>query len=245
MPRPRVDLLIHLRLSDDASSGAAERDALFRLDDAIDNRFGEEYDGNDLGEGEFLVHLVPRGDPDNLLDEVVQMIPNDLLRTGSYAAVRTSGRDEDHERVVPLAGKPSRQADVKARQPLSFGMITGGQCEENKALRDYLDIVWKRARALPNRSQGAASLIVIWYLGGDISSPEQPRERVKIEIRAEQVLGSTVQIPRAVAASAVPAKLVAEALARVLEASEALLRRRKLGWDMTETRAAVEALTQV
>jgi hypothetical protein len=244
MPKQRVDLLVHLRLSDDPSGAVAERDALFRLDEAIDNRFGEEYDGNDVGEGEFLVHLVPRGDPDDLLHEVVQMIPNDLLRNGSYATVRTSGGDEDLERVVPLAGEPWRQEDVKVRKPLSFGMISGGQCADNKGLRDYLDMVWTSARELPDRSQGAASLIVIWYVGGDISSPEQQRERVKIEIRAEQVLGSTVEIPREVAASSNPAKLVAEALARVLEASEALVKRRKLGWNTTETRAAVEALTQ-
>jgi len=245
MPRPRVDLLVHLRLSDAATGAAEERDALFRLDEAIDNRFGEEYDGNDTGEGEFLVHLVPRGDPDELLNEVVQMIPHELLRTGSYATVRTSGRDEDRERVVPLAGEPWRRPDVKARQPLSFGMITGGRCQENKALLDYIDKVWKRARELPNRSPGAASLIVIWYVGGDISSPEQQRERVKIEIRGEQVLGSTVAIPREVAASADPAKLVAEALGRVLEAADAVVKRRKLGWNTNETRAAVEALTQV
>ena len=244
MPKPRVDLLLHLRLSDDATGAATERDTLFQLDGAIDNRFGEEYDGNDIGEGEFMVHLVPKGDPDELLNEVVQMIPKGLLRTGSYAIVRTGGGDEDHERVVPLAGEPWRQADVEVRKPLSFGMITGGQCADNKGLRDYLDIVWKRARDLPNRSQGAASLIVIWYVGGDISSPERQHERVKIEIRAEQVLGSTVEIPREVAASANPAKLVAEALARVLEASEALVKRRKLGWNTTETRAAVEALTR-
>jgi len=244
MPEPRVDLLVHLRLPDEASGAAAERDALFRLDEAIHNRFGEEYDGNDVGEGEFLVHLVPRGDPDELLHEVVQMIPRELLRNGSYATVRTSGRDEDLERVVPLAGEPRRRADVKVRKPLSFGMISGGHCADNKGLRDYLDLVWKRARELPNRSQGAASLIVIWYVGGDISSPEQQRERVKIEIRAEQVLGSTVEIPREVAASANPEKLVAGALARVLEVSEALVKRRKLGWNTTETRAAVEALTE-
>jgi len=53
MPRPRVDLLVHLRLSDDASGAAAERDALFRLDEAIDNLFGEEYDGSDVDEGPF------------------------------------------------------------------------------------------------------------------------------------------------------------------------------------------------
>jgi len=244
MPRPRVDLLVHLRLSNEASGAAGERDALFRLDEAMDNRFGEEYDGNDVGEGEFLVHLVPRGDPDELLRDVVQLIPNELLRTGSYATVRTSGGDEDLERVVPLAGEPWREADVKVREPLSFGMVTGGQCADNKGLRDYLDLVWKRARELPNRSQGAASLIVIWYVGGDISSPDQQRERVKIEIRSEQVLGSTVEIPREVAASANPAKLVAEALARVLEASEVLVKRRKLGWNTSEIRTAVEALTQ-
>jgi hypothetical protein len=85
---------------------------------------------------------------------------------------------------------------------------------------------------------------VIWYVGGDISTPERQRERVNIEIRAEQVLGSKVEIPREVAASANPAKLVAESLSRVIEASEALVKRRKLGWDTTETRAAVEALTQ-
>jgi len=53
IPRPRVDLLVHLRLSDDASGAAAERDALFRLDEASDNRFGEEYDGSDVDEGPF------------------------------------------------------------------------------------------------------------------------------------------------------------------------------------------------
>jgi hypothetical protein len=111
-----------------------------------------------------MVHLVPRGDPYELLHEVVQMIPHELLRNGSYATVRTRGRDEDLERVVPLAGEPRRQADVKVRKPLSFGMISGGHCADNKGLRDYLDIVWKRARELPDRSQGAASLIVIWYV---------------------------------------------------------------------------------
>lgn len=244
MPRPRVDLLVHLRLSDDATGAAAERDALFRLDEAIDNRFGDEYDGNDIGEGEFLIHLVPRGDPDGLLHEVVQMIPDELLRTGSYATVRKSGSDEDAERVVPLAGEPRRQSDVKPRKPVSFGMISGGQCADNQKLRDHLDVVWKRARELPNRSRGASSLIVIWYIGGDISSPERLRERVKIEIRAEQVLGSTVEIPRELAASANPATLVAESLARVLEASDALVKRRKLDWNTTETRLAVEAIIE-
>jgi catechol 2,3-dioxygenase-like lactoylglutathione lyase family enzyme len=55
----------------------------------------------------------------------------------------------------------------------------------------------------------------------------------------------TREIPREVAASANHPKLVAEALARVLEASEALVKRRKLGWNMTETRSAVEALTRI
>ncbi|HVC75269.1 MAG TPA: hypothetical protein VND96_02000 [Candidatus Micrarchaeaceae archaeon] len=243
MPRRRVDLLVHLRLSDDATGTAAERDALFRIDEAIDKCFGEEYDGNDIGEGEFLIHLVPKRDPDELLREVVQMIPEELLRTGSYAIVRTSGRDEDIERVVPLAGEPRRQPDVKVRKPVSFGMIVGGTCADNKDLDDYLKVVWKRARELPNCSQGSSSLIVIWYIGGDISSPEVQRERVKIEIRTEHVLGSKVEIPREVAASANPATLVAESLVRVLEVSEALVKRRKLGWNTTETRAAVEALT--
>src|SRR5437762_13505121 len=119
MPEPRVDLLVHLRLSDEASGAAAERDALFRLDEAIDNRFGEEYDGNDVGEGEFLVHLVPRGDPDELLHEVVQMIPRELLRNGSYGTVRPRGRDDDLERVVPLSGEPRRRAELKLRKPPS------------------------------------------------------------------------------------------------------------------------------
>jgi hypothetical protein len=115
MPKPRVDLLVHLRLSDEASGAAAERDALFRLDEAIDNRFGEEYDGNDIGEGEFLVHLMPRGDPDELLHKVVQMIPRELLRNGSYATVRTRGRNENVERVVPLAGDlPRRTSNFAA-----------------------------------------------------------------------------------------------------------------------------------
>jgi hypothetical protein len=147
MPKRRVDLLVHLRLSDDATGASAERDALFRLDEAIDNRFGEEYDGNDIGEGEFLIHLLPMGDPDELLREVVQMIPHELLRTGSYAVFRTSGRDEDVERLVPLAGEPWRRSTVKVRKPVSFGMISGGHCADNKLLRDHLDLVWKRARS--------------------------------------------------------------------------------------------------
>jgi hypothetical protein len=64
------------------------------------------------------------------------MIPKGLLRTGSYAIVRTGGRDEDHERVVPLAGEPWREADIEVRKALSFGMITGAQCADNKGLRE-------------------------------------------------------------------------------------------------------------
>ena len=61
MPRPRVDMVVHLRLSDDASGVPPERDALFRLDEAIDNRFGEQYDGNDMGQGGIPSSLGPNG----------------------------------------------------------------------------------------------------------------------------------------------------------------------------------------
>ncbi len=243
MSKARVDLLVHLRLSDDGSGTAAEREALFKLDEAIDGRFGDEYDGNDIGEGEFLIHLVPRTDPEALLTDVVSMIPGALVRVGSYAVIRTAGRDEDSERIVPLAGEPAVRSELKERKPLSFGMAVGGEAPDNRALLDYLKAVWKRIREIPDRSGRAGALIVIWHIGGDISSPDELRERVKIEIRSERVLGSTIEIPLSVAATTDPATLVREALIRVLEKAETLVKRRKLDWDLAETARVVSSLS--
>ena len=242
MTKARVDLLIHLRLSDDGSGTAAEREALFKLDEAIDGRLGDEYDGNNIGEGEFLIHLVPRSDPEALLTDVMSMIPGALVRVGSYAVIRTSGRDEDSERIVPLAGQPAIRPQLKDRKPLSFGMAVGGEAPDNRALLDYLKAVWKRIRELPDRSDRAGALIVIWHIGGDISSPDELRERVKIEIRSERVLGSTIEIPLSVAATTDPATLVGEALIRVVEKAETLVKRRKLDWDLGETARVVTSL---
>jgi hypothetical protein len=55
-------------------------------------------------------------------------------------------------------------------------------------------------------------------------------------------LGSTVEIPRGIAASTEPARLVEELLARILDKSDGLIKRRKLGWDLSETRTVVSRL---
>ena len=107
----------------------------------------------------------------------------------------------------------------------------------------YITILWRKIRETPDASADAASLIVIWHVGGDISTPTELNERVKIEKRAERLLGSTIEIPRGVAASTEPARLVEESLARVLDKSDGLIKRRKLGWDLSETRTAVSALS--
>ena len=243
MPRARVDLLIHLKLSDAASGTPSERETLFGLDEEIDAQLGDEYDGNDIGEGEFLIHLVPKGDPEQLLAAVLPLIPEPALRTGSYAIVRTSGRDEDNERVIPLAGEPAIRTKPKRRKPLSFGVVLGGSTSDNRAFDDYLKTVWRQVRETPDASLEAACLIVIWHVGGDISSPNELGERVKIEKRDERLLGSTIEIPREVAASMEPERLVKESLARILDKAEALVKRRKLNWDLSEVRRVASSLS--
>lgn len=165
------------------------------------------------------------------------MIPESLIRTGSYAVVRTAGRDEDLERIVPLSGEPLIGSALKERKALSFGMILGGDCPDNRPLRAYLDELWHRARQLSDRGSGAA-LIVIWYVGGDMMTPDQPRERVKVENRPDVVPGASVEVPRSVAAAVKPERLVHETIERVLDKSEALVTRRRLGWSLDEVRAA-------
>ncbi len=238
----RLDLLIHLRLSESGVGTPSERETLFKLDEVIESQFEGQYDGNDIGEGEFLIHLVPKGDPDQLLAQVLQLIPAAALRPGSYAVIRAAGRDEDSERVIALAGEPAIQPEHKQRKPLSFGMVVGGETSDNRALLDYIKILWRQIRETPDASTDAASLIVIWHVGGDISSPTGLNERVKIEKRTERLLGSTIEIPRGVAASTEPARLVEESLARILDKSDGLIKRRKLGWDLSETRTVVSRL---
>jgi hypothetical protein len=129
----RRDLLIHLRLSESGVGTPSERDTLFKLDEVIEGQFEDQYDGNDIGEGEFLIHLVPKGDPDRLLAQLLQLIPAAALRPGSYAVIRAAGRDEDSERVIALAGETRVQTAEAAvvrhggwrrdfRQPSAFGL---------------------------------------------------------------------------------------------------------------------------
>jgi hypothetical protein len=121
----------------------------------IEGQFEDQYDGNDIGEGEFLIHLVPKGDPDRLLAQVLQLIPAAALRPGSYAVIRAAGRDEDSERVIALAGEMAIHPMHKQRKPLSFGMVVGGETSDNRALLDYVMILWSQIRETPDASTDA------------------------------------------------------------------------------------------
>jgi hypothetical protein len=219
-----------------------EQDELFALDEAVDDRFPDEYDGNDIGEGEFLLHLVPRRDAEDLLKDVLRLIPSHLLQVGSYAVVRLSDRDEMTERVIPLAGEPALPPKEELRAPLSFGMVSGGDAADNKPLLDYITEVWRELRATPKVSSEVAQLIVIWYVGGDVSSPDQARETVRIENRSERMLGAGIEIPYRKFSPEECGALVHESLERAIDEAERLVQRRKLGWNLDAARRAAAGL---
>jgi hypothetical protein len=68
MALPMDDVLIHLIMSEPRDQ--SEVDRLFELDEALDNGFPNDYDGNEIGLGEFVIHLRHR-DGEALLAAIV------------------------------------------------------------------------------------------------------------------------------------------------------------------------------
>jgi len=160
------DVLIHLVMSEPRDQ--AEIDRLFQLDEALDDFFPDDYDGNEIGLGEFVIHL-RHNDGDRLLMAIRPRLPKDLVQPGSYVIVRRTERDEVTERVVPLAGKPKL---AEAREPERKAISFGGIFDEtvvNKALCDYLHRLWPRVAKLPTCSDEAAEIAILWWIVGDIS----------------------------------------------------------------------------
>ena len=126
-----------------------------------------------------------------------------------------------------------------ARRALSWGLVAnGGQTSDNAALVARIREIDQRLLDLPPADGNAAVLVVAWSVGGDIYSPDAPGETVRVESCGDRMLGADVLIPYARFGPEDADRCVKESLARVLEQAERLVAKRKLGWDLSQVRAA-------
>lgn len=235
------DLLIHLVMSEPRDQ--AEVDRLFRLDQELDDAFPNDYDGNEIGMGEFVIHLRHR-DAATLLAAIRPRLPVDLVRPGSHAVIRRTEKDEVTENVVPLAGVPKVvEIGEAVRRPLSFGGIFD-ETRVNKALCDYLKRLWPRLSELPPRTGDAAEIAILWWIVGDISSPPIQTLRARIESRSTRTCSVRVPIAQQERTAHEVDMVVRESLNRAVEECERLIKRRRLAWDLQPARDAVASLTE-
>ena len=231
----RVRLEIHLKLSSDFGSDR-ETDLMFRLDSLMDTVYGAEYDGNDIGEGEFVLYFAPR-DAHRILAEFRERITEHAMLRGSYAVVRRTRAEEETEQIVPLAGAPIMPAEkTSVRTALSFGLVDGGKTSKNEALLDRIHHLSKLLDELPQAGAEEATLIVVWSVVGDVYSPVERSEKVTITNKGERQLGASVHLPYGRIEAEEVDRCIRESLDRVIPKAEQLLRRRKLDWDLNSVR---------
>jgi hypothetical protein len=90
-PRRRQAILINIKLADDAFGESRERPALWDLEDelirVLDATDAGDYDGNEVGEGLFTIHVYGR-DADELVETVLPIIRRYPLPSGSSIVKR-------------------------------------------------------------------------------------------------------------------------------------------------------------
>ncbi|HZQ50167.1 MAG TPA: hypothetical protein VFB69_07660 [Candidatus Dormibacteraeota bacterium] len=235
------DVLIHLVMSEPRDQ--AEIDRLFQLDEALDDSFPDDYDGNEIGLGEFVIHLRHK-DGERLLNTIRPRLPKDLVRPGSYVVIRRTARDEVTERVVPLAGQPKlAEALEPVRRAISFGGIFD-ETVVNKALCDYLHRLWPRVAKLPPCADEAAEVAILWWIAGDISSAPIETIRTRLQSRSKRTLTVKVPIPQQERTAQEVDGVVRDSLATALDQCDRLIKRRRLDWDLQPARDAIARLME-
>jgi len=99
-------LIIHLRLSDNNAGTPEERKKIFELEDrminVIDKSGAGEYDGNEIGGGEFTMYVYGRS-AERLWGIVAPVLKTFGPRAGSYLIKRYGKPGAKQERVLLMA----------------------------------------------------------------------------------------------------------------------------------------------
>ncbi len=94
---------VYLKLSDDASGSAAERDRLFDFDERLEARFPSkqpfEYDGHEIGQGYFTMYFYGPG-ADAILTAVRPLLSEFGIPVGSYLIRRYGDVGAPEERLA-------------------------------------------------------------------------------------------------------------------------------------------------
>lgn len=233
------DVLVHLVMSEPRDQ--AEIDRLFELDETLDETFPNDYYGNEIGLGEFVIHL-RHIDGDRLLAAIRPHLPEDLLRSGSHVVIRRIEKDEVTETVVPLVGNPKLAEPSKpARKAISFGGIFD-ETRVNKALCDYLRSFWPRVAKLPACPDEAAEVAILWWIAGDNSPVPIQTIRTQLESRSKRTLTVKVPVPQQERTAQEVDGVVRDSLATAVEQCDRLIKRRGLDWDLQPARDAIAGL---
>ena len=107
-PVPEHALLVHIPLSDDEHGSEEEREALFEVEDqlveAIEGAGVGEYDGNEVGGGEFVMYIYGP-DADALFSAAEPILRTLQPPPGEFYAVKRYGNADDldaHEARIDL-----------------------------------------------------------------------------------------------------------------------------------------------
>jgi hypothetical protein len=235
------DVLIHLIMSEPRDQ--TEVDRLFELDEALADAFPNDYDGNEIGSGEFVIYLRHRSG-EALLAAIRPRLPEDLVRAGSYVVIRRTQKAEVTEKLVPLAGEPRiARTTEPVRRPLSFGGIFD-ETRVNKALCDYLKGLWPRLSELPPCTGEAAEIAILWWIAGDISLAPIQTMRIRLESKSKRICSVRVSIPQRDRTAQEVDAVVRDSLAKAVENCERLIKRRRLDWDLQPARDAIAWLIE-
>jgi hypothetical protein len=235
------DLLIHLICSEPRDQ--AEVDRLFELDQELDDAFPHAYEGNEIGAGEFVIHLRHRN-ADSLLAAIRPRLREDLVQPGSHVVIRRTQKDEVTERVVPLVGKPRLPAQSQpTRKAISFGGIFD-ETRVNKAVCEHLHRLWPRVLMLPACGDEAAQIAILWWIAGDISPAPVKTMSTRLESTNKRALTVRVPIHQQERSVREVDALVRDSLKQAIEQCERLVKRRGLDWDLQPARDAIVRIVE-
>jgi hypothetical protein len=198
-------------------------------------------DGNDVGKDEFTL-FIQTNVATEALASIRPLLPDGLVRPGAYASIRTTSDQEQTVERVELTDHPAHAVEHthdRPLAPLGFGVYVAGATATNERFQESIRAARQRLPHAGARGPNDASLVVIWSIGGRFGPPPAGRERVQIEDRSQRLLGVTVPVPDIERTTAEGDRLIALALARVIEECHELLARRKLGWDLVAVQRAV------
>jgi hypothetical protein len=227
------DVLIHLIMSVPRSQ--VEVDRLFELDAALDDAFPNEYDGNDIGMGEFVIYLRHKNG-DALLAAIRPKLPDDLVLPGSHAVIRRTRNEEVTERVVPLAGEPKlAESPEPDRMSIQASAIINGT-RNNASTEEVVHRILRLAGDAGKRHPAEFGVDYLIVLAGDVSKLEF--EGVRTGSFSKTSGRKSIQIAVPEILEGVPTEFLATRLEEAFALAEQYFKRKQKGVSLDAARQA-------